>query len=122
MQFIQENYIHKNLQTRLWAKCIVSPNCPTYTLIHIHIRTRIHFRPYSKQRFGFVYIKELKERDVSITRAKVMASFGGSLSLSLCGEGQHERATNKILFICSPIIFPFGELPVQSLPRPGRPL
>lgn len=98
--------------------------CSTYTRIHIririHIRTRIHFRPYSKQRFGFVYIKELKERDVSITRAKVMASFRGSLSL--CGEGQHEQATNKILFICSPIIFPFGELPVQSLPRPGRPL
>lgn len=105
------------------------PNCLTYeytrihirirTRIRIHIRTRIHFRPYLEQCFGFVYIKELKERDVSITRVEVMASFGG---LSLRGKGQHERATNKILFICSPIIFPFGELLVQSLPRPGRPL
>lgn len=106
------------------------PSCLTYeytrihirihTCIRIHICARIHFRPYLRQRFGFVYIKELKERDVSIIRVEVMASFRGSLSLR--GEGQHERATNKILFICSPIIFPFGELPLQSLPRPGRPL
>lgn len=57
--------------------CIVSTNCPTYTRFRIRIHTRIHFhiRPQLEQCFGFVYIKELKERDVSITLAKLMARF-----------------------------------------------
>lgn len=78
----------KVLHTCPWAKCIVSTNCPTYTRIRIRFRipirihTRIHFRirPFLEQCFGFVDIKELKERDVSITQAEVMVRFRVSVS------------------------------------------